>query len=321
MNTPLVFMYSGQGSQYFQMGADLYKKNARFRLWMDFCDEICLAELNGTSLVDTIYKSEKTEPFDKLEYSNPALIAIQYSLTRILMEEGVQPTHTIGYSLGSFVAAIVSGVIDLEQGLKFSIHLARLLEKNTPEARMLAVVASNAFRQEQASIFRDVWITGLNCDTNFVVSGLPESIDQLSADLKAHSVSTVQLPVRIGFHTPLIDAIESEFYRLLNELVVKQATIPLLSLHSKRAIGFASQDFFWTIFRNQVNFTLGVKNLLQQGFRNFIDVGPSGSLATFMKYIESTKHYRSLKVEPTLNQFGGNESLIARVKSSMSTTN
>lgn len=315
MKVPIVFMYSGQGSQYFQMGADLYEHHPRFRLWMNYCAELSRPMLGDCSLIDVIYRQgEKQTPFDRLFYSNPALIAIQYSLTRVLMEEGVKPAYTMGYSLGELVAAIVSGCIDIEQGLNLSIRCAQLLETKTPVAKMLAVVANRSLYDEKSELFLDVWLTGNNCDTNFVVTGLVGSVDKLIGKLEEMGISCVTLPVRYGFHTELIECIRDEFDSLFAEITIKQAKIPMFSLRSSELIREVSGEYFWEVFRNPVDFATIIPEFIKKGFDTFVDVGPSASLATFLKYIGDSHSFSTLEVHSTLNQFGNDRTAVTRLK-------
>ncbi|NQZ12186.1 MAG: acyltransferase domain-containing protein, partial [Algicola sp.] len=122
MKKPIVFMFSGQGAQYYHMGKELYECHPRFALWMDHCDEI-VEPLIGTSLIDILYDESVTkgDPFDRVLYTNPALLCIQYSLSRVLMEMDIQPDYLLGYSLGEFTAAVVSGVMSLEEGLELLV--------------------------------------------------------------------------------------------------------------------------------------------------------------------------------------------------------
>ena len=123
-------MFSGQGSQYYQMGKELYRNHSRFKLWMKYCDEI-VRSLIDESITDIVYKDriDKHKPFDKLLYTNPALLCIEYSLARIIIEMDIHPDYVLGYSLGEITASIISGIITLEEGIQFVVDVARLLEE------------------------------------------------------------------------------------------------------------------------------------------------------------------------------------------------
>ena len=93
MSARTVFMFSGQGSQYFQMGKPLFEGNAVFRHWMIRLDGLA-REISGKSVIDAIYSSGKAEVFDRTLLTHPAIFMIEYSLARCLMHEGVKPDLT-----------------------------------------------------------------------------------------------------------------------------------------------------------------------------------------------------------------------------------
>ena len=111
MTRPVVFMFPGQGAQYYQMARELYDTHPRFKLWMQFCDEIARPLLNA-SLVDTIYQGEASNEFDRITLTNPALLAVEFSLAKIIMEMGIQPDFLVGYSLGVYCGGGVGGDIN-----------------------------------------------------------------------------------------------------------------------------------------------------------------------------------------------------------------
>ena len=84
---PVVWMFSGQGSQYFQMGRALYDKNRTFRVWMDRLDNVA-ADFVGQSIVGLLYEpgQSKSQPFDQTLYTHPALFMVQYALAKTLLD-------------------------------------------------------------------------------------------------------------------------------------------------------------------------------------------------------------------------------------------
>src|SRR5688500_6161604 len=133
----IIVMFSGQGSQYYQMGKELYEKNRQFRYSMDLCDEM-VSPLIRASLTDVLYRGKgKGESFDNILYTNPALLCVEYSLFSVLSGMGIQPDYIMGYSLGELTASVVSGAISLEDGIQLAVDTARLAEEKTLPAEML----------------------------------------------------------------------------------------------------------------------------------------------------------------------------------------
>ena len=316
MKKQIVFMFSGQGSQYYHMGKELYENHSRFKYWMDHCDEI-VYPLVQTSLIDVLYRGQgKSEPFDQILYTNPALLCIEYSLARVLMEMSIHPDFLLGYSLGEITASVVSGVVSLEEGIQLVVGMAKLVEKKTQLVEMLAIIESQEVMTEFPDLFQNCWLTGKNFQRNFVVSGLPDDIQHLQEDLSQKNRLSQKLPVKYGFHTELIDSIEEEFKQLVRKINLLPIRIPVISSLKTGTLQEASVEYFWEVIRYPVDFEKTIDRMLKKGDYIFIDAGPSGSLATSVKYILPSNS-SSLPLQ-MIDQFGNDLNAIEKLKTSLS---
>jgi bacillaene synthase trans-acting acyltransferase len=290
MRLPVVFMFSGQSSQYHQMGRELYDRHPRFRMWMEYCDEIA-APMIGCSLCDVLYRDgDKNSPFDRLLYTNPALISFEYSLARVLMEAGAMPEYLLGYSLGELSAAIVGGALTLEQGIGFVVDYARMIESESPPAAMLAVMDASDIESRYAEQLADCWVTARNFDRHIVVTGPVAVIQRLREQLTRDGVVHQPLAVNYGFHTEMQQPLETRFMALAGKLSFEPLRIPMVScldgqVYDSNTDPAGWQQRFWATFRHPVAFDTTVRGLLGKGDFHFLDVGPSGTLATFVKYL------------------------------------
>lgn len=304
MKKPIVFMFSGQGSQYYHMGKELYENHPQFKFWMDHCRDI-LFPLIDACLIDILYQQhKKTEPFDKILFTNPALLCIEYSLAQVLMEMDIKPDYLLGYSLGEITAAIVSGAISLEDGIKLTVDYAKLLEKESPAAAMLAVIEPVDITIQHPELFNRCWITGRNFKRSFVVSGLPHDIQMLQLTLNQKSIISQKLPVNFGFHTELISPLEEKFKQIAQKINFYSIKITNISALTMAKIPEINAEYLWKVTRYPVEFEKTINSMLQQMDYTFIDVGPSGTLATFIKHIlppDSNSRYFEV-----INQFGNN---------------
>jgi bacillaene synthase trans-acting acyltransferase len=285
MKHPIVFMFSGQGSQYFRMGEELYENNLKFKMWMDHCDRLA-APLIQESLVDIIYRQGgKTKPFDRLLHSSPALLCIEYSLARLLMDMGVQPDYLLGYSLGEITACVISGALRLEDAIALTVEFSRLLENESVAAGMLAIIESEEIIKQFPELFQNCSVTGRNFQKNFVVSGPYSDIRRVQKGLEQKTILTQWLPVNYGFHTALIDSFEKAFKALASEFDFAPIRIPVISALLSGRVEKVSDAYLWEVVRYPVHFERTVRTLLQRESPVFIDVGPSGTLATSVKYL------------------------------------
>jgi acyl transferase domain-containing protein len=302
MTKPIVFMFSGQGSQYYLMGRQLYEQHPGFRRWMEQCDAAA-APMIQQNLSQLIYQPiDKNKEFDRLLYTNPALLCIQYSLTRVLLEMDIEPDYLIGYSLGEIAAAVVTGSLSLADGIRLSIDLAALLEQASPLAGMLAIFETPDIFSQFPELFANVWLTGRNFSKNFVVTGLAEDIAQLQRVLNQRKIICQSLPVKYAFHTPLLDPLQSQIQQLAQGIDFNDLNIPILSpVNGQWKVRMDAAEL-WRIIRQPVNFADSIQNLLNTGDYVFVDVGPSGTLAAFVKY-SLPSCAQSLALQ-TLNRFG-----------------
>jgi bacillaene synthase trans-acting acyltransferase len=290
MRLPVVFMFSGQSSQYHQMGRELYDRHPRFRMWMEYCDEIA-APLIGCSLCEVLYgEGDKSKPFDRLLHTNPALISFEYSLARVLMEAGATPQYLLGYSLGELSAAIVGGALTIEQGIGLVVDYARLIEAESPLATMLAVIDVPDVEIRYAEPFAGCWVTARNFDRHIVVTGSVAAIQRLREALTRDGVLHQVLAVNYGFHTEMQQPLETGFMALARKLDFQPLRIPVVScrdgaVYDSNTDTEGWQQRLWATFRHPVAFDATVRALLGGGDFHFLDVGPSGTLATFIKYL------------------------------------
>ncbi len=290
MRLPVVFMFSGQSSQYHQMGRELYDRHPRFRMWMEHCDDIA-APLIGCSLCDLLYTGRKKDaPFDRLLYTNPALIAFEYSLARVLIEAGAAPDYLLGYSLGELSAAIVGDALTIEQGIGLAVDYAKLIESESPPATMLAAIDVPDIETRYAEELEGCWVTARNFDRHLVVTGPVDAMQRLRETLTRDGVLNQVLAVNYGFHTEMQQPLEASFMAIAEKIDFNPLRIPVVScrdgaVHDGGADTRGWPTQLWATFRHPVAFDATVRGLLEKGDFHFMDVGPSGTLATFVKYL------------------------------------
>jgi acyl transferase domain-containing protein len=308
-------MFSGQGSQYYSMGKDLYDHHGTYRYWMNYCASVAESHI-GVNLIDLIFKerADKYEPFTRTLYTSPAIFMVNYSAAQTLMDEGVEPDLLLGYSLGEIVALAVSGCVSVEEAIEFLINSSRLIEKKTPRAGMLAILYSRSIMDEYPEEFEETTVASLNFNRSFVLAGRVDRLKQVQQFLAEKSILTQLLPIDCGFHSPLIDEVESEYKTLLETIGPEESRIPVVSCAYARRLDHSSitPTYYWDLIRGPVNFDKTVTMLEETGPYLYIDSGPSGTLATFVKYL--VKSDSESKAIPLLDQFGYNMRNLGKVQ-------
>ncbi len=283
MHGSIVFMYSGQGAQYFQMGRQLFDEDAAFRRALEDCDAI-LRPLIDASLLDLLYGPEarKTDPFDRTLHTHPAIVAFSYAMTQSLLDRGVKPDLLLGYSLGEYIAAIVSGAVSLEDGLTRVAGQAKLLEARTPKAGMMAILDEPEIMSRHPNLFESAWLAGHNFPGHIVVTSFQDQLRRIDEGLRPHQVACQILPISHGFHSPLVDPIAEDCRALFDRF--EPPRIPVVSCRETTTLAGFSGDHLWRVLRQPILFLETIKKLDAGGPRVYIDAGPAGTLSTFAKY-------------------------------------
>lgn len=279
-----VFMFSGQGSHYFHMGRSLFDGNATFRNWMLQLDDIARPEC-GASVVDELYSSarQKADAFDRTLLSHPAIFMVEYALAQTLLESGVRPQLVLGVSVGSFAAAAMAGHISAEDALKGVIRQAVALEERSEAGGMIAILADPNLYAEDFLQSRSE-LAGVNFASHFVVSAPRAELAGIEATLKSRNVSYQRLPVSFPFHSQWMDGAKASFEAYMRAVPYKAGQLPLACSERTELVAQLSGEYFWDVVRNPIRFRETAARLEAQGPKRYIDVGPAGTLATFLKY-------------------------------------
>lgn len=129
---PIMFLFTGQGSQYVDMGLRLYGSEPVFCTALDRCADM-FADVTGESLLEVIYSSKEGGEDLKVRlndtrYTQPALFAIEWSLAELWRSRDVVPCAVLGHSVGEIVAACVAGAMTVETGMQLVAQRSRLMQ-------------------------------------------------------------------------------------------------------------------------------------------------------------------------------------------------
>lgn len=284
MSRKTAFLFSGQGAQYFQMGRSLYEDNATFRRWMDRMDAQVEQTLGASVLREIFGARSRAEPFDALRLTHPAIFMVEYALARVVMELGVAPDYTLGASLGTLVALAVSGHLPMESALHLVLEQAQLIEEDCPPGGLIAVMADPRVYWTSPSLRSLSVVAGQNFASHFVLA-MPEAhLRAVEELLRAADATHQRLTVRYPFHSPWMDPVRDRLIRASHRHPLGTGSIPLVCCALSGVLAHPSSDYFWRVARDPIDFMRTIAKMEELGAFDYVDLSPSGTLATFLKY-------------------------------------
>ncbi|MBD2515130.1 SDR family oxidoreductase [Nostoc sp. FACHB-973] len=286
-NRSVVFMFSGQGSQYVNMGRELYENETIFREQVDYCCKLLKPYLE-IDLRTVLYPSEEevleaTQKLQQTAITQPALFVIEYAMAKLWMAWGVSPEVMIGHSIGEYVAATIAGVFALEDALMIVAMRGKLMQE-LPGGAMLSVQLPE--QKIQQLLEKEISLAAINAPCCCVVSGSQEAIDKLQEKLERIGVNCRRLHTSHAFHSEMMSPIIQTFIKLLEKVKLNPPKIPFISNISGTWITAteATNPKYWARhLRQPVRFNLGISELLKQPERILLEVGPGRTLSSLAK--------------------------------------
>ena len=281
------FMFTGQGSQYPNMGLGLYRTEAAFRETVDQCCERLKSPL-GLDLREVLFPAEDAleqaaERLKQTELTQPALFVIEYALAKLWMSLGIQPAGMIGHSIGEYVAACLAGVMSLEDALDLVAERGRLMGQ-LPPGSMLVVPLSEA--QVLPLLSEQLSLASINSPTLSVVSGPQTEIAALETRLVRMNLAPRRLRTSHAFHSSMMDPILEPFTKRVSKITLNAPQLPYISnvtgqwITAERATDPA---YYATHLRQAVQFAKGMEQLSADPNCVFLEVGPGHTLTALAK--------------------------------------
>jgi phthiocerol/phenolphthiocerol synthesis type-I polyketide synthase E len=282
----IALAFPGGGAQHPGMTGELYAQSPCVRSAVDRCAEL-LASREGVDVLRALDKATSPSELERPVLGLCALFVSEYALAQLWLSLGIRPVALVGHSLGEYTAAVVAGVLTLEDALALVAARSRLFERLPPSA-MLSV----GLGEEDVSplLERGVSLAAVNGPAQCVVSGEADAIERLHERLAELGVRVRRLRLSTAGHSSLVDAIAAEFAEATKGISVERPSIPCVSnvTGTWLADDEALDRSYWVRhLRSPVRFGDGVATLLTRA-QVVLETGPGTTLSTLVRQAAPT---------------------------------
>ncbi|MFF4383533.1 SDR family NAD(P)-dependent oxidoreductase [Kitasatospora sp. NPDC001547] len=279
---PLVFLFSGQGSQHTGMAHDLYQHEPVFRASVDECAELLRPHV-GEDIREVVFTEDSR--LDQTQWAQPALFVIEYALTRLWQSWDITPTAMLGHSLGEWTAACVAGVFTLPDTLALVALRGRLMQAQTPGA-MLNIMAARP--EVEAALPDGLSLAAHNGPRDCVVSGPHHVIQAFTALAEERGWATQPVATSHAFHSSLMEPMVEKFVAAVAAVDRQAPQVPFVSNTTGTWITDeqATDPAYWGHHvRATVEYATGVRTATTEPHVTLLEVGPGQTLSSLTRRI------------------------------------
>jgi acyl transferase domain-containing protein/surfactin synthase thioesterase subunit len=281
----IVFVFPGQGSQWFGMGKELYAKEPVFKNTIIDCDG-AFSRYVDWSLRDEIFADKKSSKLDRIDVIQPYLFAMQVALARLWESWGITPDSVVGHSMGEVAAAYISGSLSLDDAA--NVICTRSLLMNTLRGKGGAMAVTGLSGTEAEKVIKKfngkLSVAVENSPDSTVVAGSQDAIDEVIKELEEKEIFVRQVKVDVASHSPQMDEIKDQLVSKVANVKPQDAKLSIYS--SVKGVLLKGKELdaaYWgDNLRGTVKFSTIMSKLVEDEHTLFIEVSPHPVLKTAM---------------------------------------
>ncbi|ATE54206.1 type I polyketide synthase [Actinosynnema pretiosum] len=300
----VVFVFPGQGSQWAGMAVELLDSSPVFAERMREC-AAALAPHVDWNLVDVVRDAPGAPPLNRVDVLQPVLWAITVSLAELWKHHGVRPDAVVGHSQGEIAAAVVSGALSLQDGAAIvALRSVLIGEELSGKSGMLSIQLP--LDEVLPRLREGLTIGALNGARSVVVSGDPENLAALQAELTAEGVRARPVKIDYASHSPHVEVIRERLLAVIAHVAPRAATTPFCSTVTGGFLDGArlDADYWYSNLREKVDFVGATRALLGSGHTVFIECSPHPVLPSAVQET-ADEDDREVVTVPTLRREDG----------------
>jgi len=292
MSRKIAFCFPGQGSLEQGMGRDIAQAVPAAMEVFELGSQACGLDLRRLCFETPLERLVDTE------LQQPALVATSLAVLAALRARGIRPDYVIGHSVGEFAALAAASSLGVAETIALvrerGLAMAEAARER-PGAMAAILGLDDEVVERLCRRILGVWPANYNCPGQLVVSGETAAVDECCARAEEEGARrTVKLKVSGAFHSPLVARAADRLRPAVERVRFSEPAAPFMStvtarLESAQRMGPLLVDQLTA----PVRFTQAASELIREGVRTFVEVGPGNVLSGLLKRID-----RSVKAIP-----------------------
>ncbi|MET9414655.1 SDR family NAD(P)-dependent oxidoreductase [Streptomyces klenkii] len=283
----VAFVFSGNGSQWPGMAADLMAHEPVFRAAVDEVDAALVPHL-GWSVAERLAGHTRWE---KTEVAQPLLFTLQTGLVALLADRGVRPGLVVGHSVGEVAAVHAAGALDLPSAARLIAERSRTQATTAGSGRMAAVGMGEEQARKVLAPYRHLLeIAGVNSAQDLTIAGDPDALRDLGEQLASRQVFFRDLELDYAFHSRAMEQLREPLAQALAGFTPTATRVPMISTVTGGPVTGEelTAEYWWRNVREPVHFADAVTCVLDEGRAGiFLEIGPHPVLRTYLLRAEA----------------------------------
>ncbi len=283
----IAFCFPGQGSFEAGMGRDIAEAVPAAKAVFERGSDAA-----GIDLERLCFHGSPKELLDTA-VQQPALVATSLAVLAAVRDRGLEPDYVIGHSVGEFAALAAARAMTDEEAIALvrerGIAMAEAAAQHPGSMAAILGLEDEVVEMICRKIL-GVWPANYNCPGQIVVSGENPAVDECCERAQEEGARrAVKLKVSGAFHSPLVARAADRLRPAIERVKFQEPAAPFMStvtarLESAQRMGPLLVDQLTA----PVRFTQAASELMRQGVRTFVEVGPGNVLSGLVKRIDKS---------------------------------
>ena len=287
----VAFVFPGQGSQKVGMCKDLYDNYDCAKKAFEKADEAL-----GFPISKLCFEGPE-EDLRLTKNTQPAILTCSIAALAVMREHGLECAIAGGHSLGEYSALVAAGVMSLQDAVVAVCKRGQFMQEAVPvgEGAMAAVMGltpdeiTEICQKVEEECGEAVQAVNFNCPGQVVIAGAAKAVERAGVALKAAGAKrAIPLPVSAPFHSTLMKPAAERLKEVLDRIEFHDAKFPVVANVTAEPMTKAEEirELLVKQAASPVKWEMSMRNMIEDGFDTFVEVGPGKVLTGFTRKID-----------------------------------